>query len=75
MTTDYDPVFLPNESILTKKYKVGDVIRMKVTDVMDDGVKAVCSHGTEKARMPEKEMGEHAAGRYRAAMAGEVEGY
>lgn len=60
---------------MAKKHKVGDVIRMKVTEVMDDGVKAVCSHGTEKARMPEKEMAAHTTSRYKAAMAGEVEGY
>lgn len=74
MTTDYDPVFLPNESIVAKKHKVGDIIRMKVTEVMDDGVKAVCSHGG-KNPTPEKDMGERASSRYKAAMAGEVEGY
>lgn len=75
MKSDYDPVFLPNESIVAKKHKVGDVIRMKVTEVMDDGVKAVCSHSEKmpEKEMPEKEMAEHATGRYKAAM-GE-EGY
>lgn len=67
MKSDYDPVFLPNESIVSKKHKVGDVLRMKVTEVMDDGVKAVCSH-SEKKRTPEKEMEEHAGERYREAM-------
>jgi hypothetical protein len=77
MNSDYDPVFLPNESIVAKKHNVGDVIKMKVTEVMDDGVKCVCSHGEEKGKRetPEKEAGEHAASRYKSAMDGNVEGY
>lgn len=66
MTSEYDPVFLPNESILAKKYKVGDTISMKVTEVMDDGVRAVCSHGRNKPKdTPEQEMSEHVVSRYR----------
>lgn len=68
MNSDYDPVFLPNESIVAKKHKVGDVIHMKVTNVMDDGVKAVCSHSSKRPEMPEKEMAEQTGDRYREAM-------
>lgn len=68
MKDNYDPVFLPNESIVAKKYEVGDVIHLKVTKVMDDGVKAVCSHSKKKPEMPEKEMAEETGERYREAM-------
>jgi hypothetical protein len=74
MNSDYDPVFLPNESIKTRKYKIGDKIQMRVMEVMDDGVKCMCDHGQKMAN-PEKEMGERATSRYRAAMNGEAEGY
>lgn len=65
MTDNYEPVFLPNDAITAKKHKVGDVIRMKVTEVMDDGVKAVCSHKSSDGR---KEMAERTGERYREAM-------
>lgn len=72
MNADYDPVFLPNESIVARKHKVGDVIRMKITEVMDDGVKAVCSHGGKES--PMNAMGERTKSRYKEAM-GQPEAY
>lgn len=70
----YEPVYLKNESIVGKQYKKGDVITFKVTEVMDDGVRAVCSH-RQKSK-PEsdgrKEMAEHVTSRYSEAMNGEA---
>lgn len=65
MADNYEPVFLPNDAILAKKYKVGDTINMKVTAVMDDGVRAVCSHRRSDGQ---KEMAERTTERYREAM-------
>lgn len=75
MKEDYEPVFLPNESITTKKHKVGDIVKMKVLEVMDDGVKAMCSHSQKKPVNGDgmKEMAESTTTRYKSAMAGEME--
>lgn len=73
MNESYEPVFLSNESIPAKRHKVGEVIKMRVAEVMDDGVKVVCSHAGSKQTPPSdgrKEMAENASTRYREAMAG-----
>lgn len=70
MNEGYEPVYLKNESIVGKQYKNGDTIKFKVVEVMDDGVRAVCSH-REKTK-PEsdgrKEMAENVASRYSEKM-------
>jgi hypothetical protein len=55
---------------MAKKYKAGDVIRMRVMEVMDDGVKAMCDHGMHGDGT--KEMKENVSSRYRDAMTGQV---
>lgn len=75
MTETYEPVYLPNEAIKPMRHKVGDIIKMRVTEVMDDGVKAMCEHGKRDMSPPPngmKEMGERVTGRYKEAMAGKA---
>lgn len=74
MNESYDPVFLSNESIVSKKHKVGDMLKLKITEVMDDGVRAVCVHGGRgQADDGRKEMAENTTTRYREKMVGENE--
>jgi len=76
MTSEsYEPVFLPNQAVMSKKYKVGDIVKMRVTEVMDDGVKAMCDHGRAPMTPPSngrKEVSEHVTTRYKEAMAGKA---
>ena len=72
MDSDYEPVFLANDSITSKKHKVGEILKFRILEVMDDGVKAVCDHG--KSKPPENHaamMRENSEARYREAMGGD----
>jgi hypothetical protein len=71
----YESVFLSNESIPSKRHRIGDTIKMRVTDVMDDGVQVMCAHGGGKPPMKDmmKEMGDSAGEKYREAMGGDME--